>query len=145
MTINLNDFSDFGGGIQKKKKNGKLTLKSHSKSLSSTGERGCTDLYLSIWKGSYPKKVKIFIGELSHSCLNTQDKLQGRSQLLHHAQGWGKSQNHLSFSANRSISFGIILRSSWLADYLFYNIWTFFHSICVQWTFIQDRKERSYV
>lgn len=36
------------------------------------------DFYSNLWKGPMPKKVKFFIWELSHSCINTTDTIQRR-------------------------------------------------------------------
>lgn len=42
-----------------------------------------TDFYHHVLSGHYPKKVRFFIWELNHSCINTFDKLQRRSPCLY--------------------------------------------------------------
>jgi len=57
-----------------------------SKSLSQTWTSSCTggdNIYSHIGKGAYPKKIKSFIWELSHSCIITQDCLQRRLPWLY--------------------------------------------------------------
>lgn len=40
------------------------------------------NLYSVIWKDAYPKKIKLFLWELSHGRINTADRLQWRMPYL---------------------------------------------------------------
>lgn len=59
-------------------KHGYFTTKSLTRNLPPGSVSSTDDLYKSIWKATYPRKVKFLLWELSHSCFIKFDKLQRR-------------------------------------------------------------------
>lgn len=51
-------------------------------SLSTTETQPHEARYQSIWKGSYPKKIKFFMREISHDSIRTVDIIQRKSPWL---------------------------------------------------------------
>lgn len=94
-----------------------FTSKSLTRVLTTARTRGKEQLYQSIWKGKNPTRVKFITWELTHSCINTYDKLQSRSpldsylpQLLHCT--FVKRLQRLPFTGSAPVSmlqlFGIL-------------------------------------
>lgn len=73
-----------------------------TKYLSTTGNEYYESRHKMIWSDPCPQRVKFFVWELSHSCSNTQDKLQLNSPSIALSpsccpmcQGNSETHNHL--------------------------------------------------
>lgn len=72
--------------------------------------------YKAIWEDCYSKNVKLLLWEFSHSCLNTQDRLQLQHSQMFLSPNWcclcnaeNQSQNHIFIHCQLSSKFGHIL------------------------------------
>lgn len=147
--VNLNESPDLW--CWNLEKDGTFSSKSLSLLLSSSRDWICKDLYIAIWKGSYPKKVKFYIWELSHSCLNTYDKLQRRSPwislspsccILCKPQGIGGIPKSSPFLVQTGqIFFGSSFLTFLVADC--FSSWCSRHSSsCTPWSSFQDSRRK---
>lgn len=65
-----------------------LTVKSLMANMVGSVDSPREDLYSIVWKDQYPKKVKIFLWELSLGAINTTDRLQRRMPYMYLSPSW---------------------------------------------------------